>query len=56
MKTPDFDFMGKRKIAAVVSTVLILVGIASLVVQGINAGLDFGRVSCPVGWCAASDI
>lgn len=43
MKTPDFDFMGKRKIAAVISILLILAGITSLVVQGINAGLDFSE-------------
>jgi SecD/SecF fusion protein len=35
------DFMGKRKIAYAVSAALILTGITSLFVQGLNFGVDF---------------
>jgi preprotein translocase subunit SecF len=38
----NIDFVGKRKIALIVSTVMILVGLASLVVNGgPNYGIDF---------------
>jgi len=38
----NLDFIGKRKIAAIISAVLILVGISSLVVNGgPNYGIDF---------------
>ncbi|MEM9743662.1 MAG: protein translocase subunit SecF [Pseudomonadota bacterium] len=43
-KTPDpfrFDFLGKRTIAAVVSIALMIASILSLIVQGLNLGLDF---------------
>jgi len=43
MKTQDFDFMGKRKIAAVISIAFVLLAIGSLAVRGINAGLDFSE-------------
>lgn len=41
MKTPNIDFMGARKIASVVSGVLLLISIGSLAVNGLNWGLDF---------------
>ncbi len=37
----DLDFMGKRKIASVISLVLVLISIASLSFQGLSLGLDF---------------
>ncbi len=37
----NFNFMGKRKIAAVFSGLLIIASIASLVIQGLNFGIDF---------------
>nr|WP_089659315.1 protein translocase subunit SecF [Halomonas pantelleriensis] len=37
----QFDFMGKRRLAFIVSAVLLLVSIGSLVVQQLNLGLDF---------------
>ncbi|XKE46013.1 protein translocase subunit SecF [Halomonas organivorans] len=37
----QFDFMGKRRLAFAVSAVLLLVSIASLLIQGLNLGLDF---------------
>ena len=45
MATPsqrfNFDFMGKRKIAAVVSAVLLSVSLLSLVTKQLNFGIDF---------------
>jgi len=41
MKTPEFDFMGKRLYASVLSGVLIIVAAVSLGVNGLNMGLDF---------------
>lgn len=37
----NFNFMGKRKLAALFSGLLIIASIASLVVQGLNFGIDF---------------
>ena len=43
MNLPTFniDFMGKRKIAATTSVVLIVISLGVLLVQGLNLGLDF---------------
>lgn len=43
MNLPTFniDFMGKRKIAATTSVVLIVLSLGVLLVQGLNLGLDF---------------
>ncbi len=37
----NIDFLGKRKIAYGISTVIILAGIASLSIRGLNYGVDF---------------
>lgn len=37
----DFDFIRSRKAAYSISTILIIVGIASLVIRGLDAGVDF---------------
>lgn len=37
----NFNFMGKRKLAALFSGVLIIAAITSLVLQGLNFGIDF---------------
>ncbi len=36
-----FDFMGKRRLAAAVSIVLIIIAIGSLFARGLNLGIDF---------------
>ena len=36
-----FDFIGKRKISYIISGVIILVGVASLFIQGLNLGVEF---------------
>ncbi|MFT5713434.1 MAG: preprotein translocase subunit SecF [Glaciecola sp.] len=40
-ETTHFNFMGKRKIAAVFSVLLVLASLASLFKQGLNLGIDF---------------
>ena len=37
----SFDFLAKRKIAYVVSTVVIIIGLGSLFTNGLNLGVDF---------------
>ncbi len=47
----DWDFMGKRKIALVLSTVLLLVAIGSLITNKLEFGIDFtGGVLIEVGY------
>jgi len=40
-KKTDFNFMSKRKVAAIFSILLLLSSITSLVMQGLNFGIDF---------------
>ena len=40
-KDLKIDFLGRRRVAAIVSGVVIIVCIVSMVIQGINFGLDF---------------
>ena len=52
-----FDFMSKRRIAAVASAVLVLVSIAAVVFGGVNRGLDFtGGVEVEFGFPTAVDV
>lgn len=37
----NFDYLGKRRIAYVLSTILIVVGIVSLIFRGVELGIDF---------------
>jgi preprotein translocase subunit SecF len=47
----DFDFMGKRKLTAVFSGLLIILSIVSLASQGLNFGIDFtGGTIVEVGY------
>ena len=41
LSNAHFDFIGKRKIAYVVSAVIILAGVASLAFHGLNKGVEF---------------
>ena len=53
----NFDFMGKRKIAFVLSAVLIVISIVSLVTRDLNFGLDFtGGTLIEVSYPAAPEI
>lgn len=56
-KTPTFDFMGKRKIALLFSLVLIVASVSSLVVKGLNFGLDFtGGTLIEVAYPDSADL
>lgn len=53
----NFDLMGKRKPAAFFSAILLFVSIASLIVQGLNLGIDFtGGTLVEVGYSQAADL
>ena len=56
-KTPTFDFMGKRKIALAFSALLIIAAISSLVMKGLNFGLDFtGGTLIEVAYPQSADL
>jgi len=38
---PDIDFMGRRRVGFALSAVLLVLSLGSLIVQGLNLGLDF---------------
>ena len=53
----DFNFMGRRKIAAVFSIILIITSLGSLVVQKLNFGVDFtGGTLVEVAYHEAVDL
>ncbi|MFO7603229.1 MAG: protein translocase subunit SecF [Gammaproteobacteria bacterium] len=50
-KTPNFNFMSKRKLALIFSASLLLISIVSLATKGLNFGLDFtGGTLLEVGY------
>ncbi|BCX81847.1 preprotein translocase subunit SecF [Methylomarinovum caldicuralii] len=53
----NFDFMGKRRIALTLSTLLILISLGSLIFQGLKLGLDFtGGTLVEVGYDKPVDL
>jgi len=51
MQKTNFDFMGKRKIAWIISITLVVVALGLLAVRGLNYGLDFtGGVQVELGF------
>lgn len=53
----DIDFLGKRKLALVFSSLLIIASIASLAVNGLKLGIDFtGGTLVEVGYKQAADL
>ncbi len=53
----NLDLMGKRKIAAVISGLLLILSIASLSIEGLSLGIDFtGGTLVEVGYTEAVDL
>lgn len=53
----EVDFLGKRKITTVLSVTLILISIASLIIQGLNFGIEFtGGVQQTVKYLESADL
>jgi len=51
------DFMGKRRIAATLSALLIIIGVLSMFTRGLNLGIDFtGGVLLEVGYTTPADL
>ena len=57
LEKQPFDFMGLRKIASVISIVLIIASIALLAVRGLNFGMDFtGGTSVELEYAQPVDL
>lgn len=41
IKNPNLNFMGNRRIAYIISIIIVVVGLISLLIQGLNYGVDF---------------
>ncbi len=56
-KPTHINFLGARKITAVISTLLVIISLASLTMQGLNFGIDFtGGVLVEVEYPEAADL
>jgi preprotein translocase subunit SecF len=56
-KQTNIDFLGARKIAAVISGLLILVSIGSFITRGLNFGIDFtGGTLVEMGYSGSADL
>ncbi len=56
-KTTRIDFLGRRRIAYVVSAVLLLVSLGSLATRGLNFGIDFtGGTLVELGYATDVDL
>lgn len=56
-KATEIDFMGKRKVAMVFSTLLIVIALGSLFIRGLNFGIDFtGGTIIEVAYPDTADI
>ncbi|MDO9241751.1 MAG: protein translocase subunit SecF, partial [Methylicorpusculum sp.] len=57
MLIKDIDFLGKRKLAYIVSGLLVLISIISLATQGLQMGIDFtGGTLVEVGYKESADL
>ncbi len=56
-QVPDFDFMGKRKYAVILSLILLFASIASLATRGLELGIDFtGGILIEMGYDSPVDL
>ena len=56
-QVPNFDFMGKRQIAMIASTIAVIVSLVSLGVRGLEFGVDFtGGVIMEVAYADSVDL
>lgn len=56
-RTPNIDFMGKRRITYVISALLIIGSFALLATRGLNLGIDFtGGVVVEVSYPTTADV
>lgn len=54
---PNFDFMGKRKLAVIFSLLLIAISVGSLATKGLNFGIDFtGGILIEMGYQESVDL
>lgn len=57
LESQNIDFIGKRKIAATMSALLILASIVLIIIRGLNLGLDFtGGTLVEVGYEQQADL
>lgn len=57
MFNKDIDFLGKRKIALIMSSILLVVAIGSFIVNGLKLGIDFtGGTLVEIGYKEAADL
>ena len=57
MLNNEIDFLGKRKVALIISSILIITSIVSLAINGLKLGIDFtGGTLVEVGYKQAADL